>query len=218
MVAGIDQPGGPLGKHGTGTISAGDRQPGVLVAAFNGGFKYGDGAYGMMVDGTVYVPPIRGTGTIAITREGKVIIGNWGVDPALSAANTDLTAWRQNGPLLLDHGIINALTNNDSAWGKTLDSVHTWRSGIGVTQNGTLIYASGNAITAKTLAEAFRAAGAMAAIQTDINPYWVRAFTYGRDTAGQLTIGRLRHSMQGSGWEYLRGDARDFFYLTRTHG
>ena len=218
MVAGIDQPGGPVGKHGSGTIPVADQQPGTLVAALNGGFKYADGAYGMMVDGTVYVPPVHGSGTIAITRDGSVIIGNWGVDPALSESNSNLVAWRQNGPLLLDHGSINTLTNNDSAWGITLNSVHTWRSGIGITKSGTLIYAAGNAITAKALAEAFRAAGAVTAIQTDINPLWVRAFTYGRDASGQLSIARLQPGMQGSGWEYLKGDSRDFFYLTRPSG
>ena len=216
IVGGTVEPGGPRGARGPGIIPANDVQGNTLLAAFNGGFKYSDGQYGLMTNGVVYVPPQPNAATIAITKEGKLILGLWGVDPLLDSQNTDLVAWRQNGALLINQGIINPLTHDGAAWGGTiLNSVYTWRSAIGITAQGTLLYAAGNALTAETLGEALKAAGAVMAMQTDINPFWVRAFLYNRNDNGQLTISKLNPQMQGSGYEYLYGTQRDFFYLTR---
>ena len=216
IVAGTTEPGGPRGVYGPGIIPAADVKGNVLLAAFNGGFKYADGQYGMKVNGILYVPPQPGSATIAITKEGQILLGAWGVDPQLNSANTDLVAWRQNAALLIDHGTINSLANDGAAWGGTvLNSAYTWRSGIGITAQGTLIYAAGFSLSALTLGVALRRAGAVTAMQTDINPFWVRAFLYNRGSNGTLQITKLNPGMQGSGSEYLYGTERDFFYLTR---
>lgn len=216
IIAGTQEPGGPLGAHGTGVIPAADREGNALLAAINGGFKYADGAYGLMTDGTVYVPPQPKVATIAITREGKLILGAWGVDPQLRSGNKDLVGWRQNASLLIDNGVINPLTKDGAAWGGTiLNSEYTWRSGLGITAEGNLIYAAGNALVPETLGKALLAAGAVRAMETDINPFWVRAFLYQQGSDGKLTITKLNPQMQGTGYEYLNVDQRDFFYLTR---
>jgi hypothetical protein len=216
LVAGTIEPGGPRGVRGPGVIPAVDQKGNVLLAAFNGGFKYADGQYGLMVNGTVYVPAQPGAATIAVTKEGKILLGAWDVDPRLNSNNPDLGAWRQNASLLINKGVINPLTQDGAAWGGTiLNSAYTWRSGLGLTANGTLVYAAGDALTALTLGQALHAAGAMMAMQTDINPFWVRAFLYNHDLGKPLTITKLNPSMQGSGTEYLYGTERDFFYLTR---
>ncbi|MHB8597283.1 MAG: phosphodiester glycosidase family protein [Ktedonobacteraceae bacterium] len=216
MVAGTVEPGGSLNHTGPGVIPAADQQSNALLAAFNGGFKYADGQYGMMTNGVVYVPPQNGVATIAVTKEGKIILGAWGTDPRLTSTNHDLLAWRQNAALLINNSVINPLTSDGSAWGGTiLNSAYTWRSGLGITANGTLIYAGGDYLTALTLGQALKAAGAVMAMQTDINPYWVRAFLYSRNSGGAYTISKLNPAMQGTGTEYLYGNQRDFFYLTR---
>ena len=216
MVAGTTQPGGPRGVYGPGRITASDLKNNLLFAAFNGGFKYADGQYGMDVNGTTYVPPQNGAATIAITKEGQIMLGAWGKDPRLNSGNTDLASWRQNAALLIDNGVINPLTNDGAAWGGTiLNRAYTWRSGIGITPFGSLIYAAGNALSALTLGETLQAAGAITAMQTDINPNWVRAFLYDRSASGSLQITKLNPAMQGSGTEYLYGTDRDFFYFTR---
>ncbi|MGH2510022.1 MAG: phosphodiester glycosidase family protein, partial [Ktedonobacteraceae bacterium] len=216
MVAGSREPGGPRGNFGPGRIPATDQSGNALLAAFNGGFKYSDGQYGMKVNGVVYVPPQSGAATLAVTREGQIILGAWGVDPRLNNSDADLVAWRQNASLLIDQGTINPLTHDGAAWGGTiLNRAYTWRSGIGITAQGTLVYAAGNSLTALTLATALKAAGAVTAMQTDINPLWVRAFLYARNSQGKLTIAKLNPSMQGNGTEYLNSTERDFFYLTR---
>lgn len=216
MVAGTKEPGGPLGKSGPGVIPSADLARQQLLAAFNGGFKYSDGHYGMMVNNVVYVPPVAGQATIAITRTGQAFIAAWGADPRLTLATHLLVAWRQNAALLIDHGVLNPLTSDGGAWGGTvLNSAYTWRSGIGITSQGTLISASGNALSAATLGKALLAAGAVMAMQTDINPYWVRAFTFQRDKNGVLQATKLNPGMQGDSNPYMRGDDRDFFYVTR---
>ena len=216
MVAGTAEPGGARGVAGPGVIPSSDLKNNQLLAAFNGGFKYADGQYGMMVNGTVYVPAQNGAATIAVTRQGQLILGAWGVDPRLNSRNTDLLAWRQNASLLIDHGTVSSLANDGAAWGGTvLNQAYTWRSGIGITSSGSLLYAAGDALSALTLGKALQAAGAVMAMQTDINPFWVRAFVYNHSASGSLQITRLNSGMQGTGYEYLYGNQRDFFYLTR---
>jgi hypothetical protein len=216
MVAGTTEPGGPRGYNGPGMIPAADQKGNALLAIFNGGFKYADGQYGLKTNGIVYVPPQPNAATIAVTRSGQIILGAWGVDPRLNSNNTNLVAWRQNASLLINKGTINPLTQDGAAWGGTiLNSTYTWRSGIGITDHGTLIYAAGSSLTALTLGEALHAAGTVMAMQTDINPFWVRAFLYNRDAHGMLNIVKLNPAMYGTGTEYLYGTQRDFFYLTR---
>lgn len=216
MVAGTVEPGGPRGYYGSGVIPSADQKGNALLAAFNGGFKYADGQYGLKTGGIVYVPPQPNAATIAVTKSGQILLGTWGVDSRLNSNNTDLIAWRQNAALLINNGTINPLTQDGAAWGGTiLNSAYTWRSGIGLTANGTLIYAAGSSLTALTLGEALKAAGAVMAMQTDINPFWVRAFLYNRNAQGTYDIIKLNPAMYGTGTEYLSATQRDFFYLTR---
>lgn len=219
MVAGTTQPGGPLGVYGPGVIPFSDQKGNALLAAFNGGFMYADGHYGMKVSGVTYAPPQTGNATIAVTKTGQIMIGAWGVDSRLSLNNPNLVAWRQNVWLLIDHGIINPLTQNGSLWGLTVLNqpwAYTWRSGLGLTAQGMLLYAEGNSLSAYTLAQALHAAGAVMAMQTDINHIWMRNFLYNRQHTGMLQITKLDPAMYGTGLEYLTGTFRDFFYLTRS--
>jgi hypothetical protein len=217
VVSGTQEPGGALGNDGTGTIPTADQAGNTLLAVMNGGFKYADGAFGLMTDGKVYVPPVQGAATIAITNTGQLIMGAWGVDPQLNSNNRNLVAWRQNNnALLIDNGQINPLTNDGAAWGGTiLNSEYTWRSGLGITAQGNLVYAGGSSLLPSTLGIALKDAGAVMAMETDINPFWVRAFLYDRNPNGTLTITKLDPQMQGTGQEYFNQDQRDFFYLTR---
>jgi hypothetical protein len=216
LVAGKTEPGGPLGHDGPGMIPAADQQGNALFAAFNGGFKYADGHYGLMTGGTVYVPPQPDAATIAITTKGQVLLDAWGRTPQLGDTSRTLVAYRQNAALLIDHGQLNPLTSDGAAWGGVwLNKAATWRSALALTDHNTLLYAGGDSLTAATLGQALQAAGATMAMQTDINPRWVRAFLYQRTASGALQIAKLNPGMQGSGAEYLQGTERDFFYLTR---
>jgi hypothetical protein len=191
-----------------------------LVAAFNGGFKRVHGHYGMMAAGITIVPPQPGLGTVALYQDGRVQIGAWGIDINLEP---DLVAFRQNCPPLIEAGQVNPALylDNRNAWGYTNNSDITWRTGLGITQDGRyLIYAVGNGTSVATLAEGLHRAGAYAAMQLDINQYYAHFFTYqASDTSNspqpfQLTTKRLLDEMTYNPHLYLTPFARDFFYLT----
>ncbi len=187
-----------------------------LVAAFNGGFKGVHGRYGMMLNGTTLLQPIDGVATVAIYQDGSVRIGAWGSDILPSS---DMVAFRQNCPPLIEAGQFNpALFYNDRrAWGYSQNNDVTWRTGVGISQDGRyLIYAVSNGTTVQDLANAFQQAGAYNAMQLDINQFYAHFVTYQSDTSQDsgLTAERLLSQMTDIRSLYLTPSLRDFFYLT----
>jgi hypothetical protein len=191
----------------------------TLAAAFNGGFKGIHGHYGMMVNGFTLLPPLPGLATVAIYRDGHVEMGVWGKE--INSSN-DMIAFRQNCPLLIENGQVNpALSlNNRMAWDYTGNTDITWRTGIGITQDGRyLIYAVGNGTSAESLADAFLQAGAYNAMQLDINQFYAHFYIYqpsNPETSGgfDITGQRLLDQMINNPHLYLTPNIRDFFYLT----
>ena len=86
-----------------------------------------------------------------------------------------------------------------------------WRSGIGVDRYGNLIYAAGEDQSAQSLADTLARAGAVRAMQLDINSYWVSFITYGAPGAGSPV--NLLAGMNRPNTRYLTPDDRDFFAL-----
>lgn len=215
FVPGFDEPKSSVPADRPGTIPAGDVAPGVLVAAFNGGFKAQHGHFGAMSAGVVLIPPRQGLGTVGIYNDGSVQIGAWGTEIQPSS---NLIAWRQNGPLIIHDGVVNPHTaeNAPQDWGYTVaGSITTSRSALGISQDGrTLFYAAGTDLTLPALARALQAAGAYQAIQLDINNYYVHFEAIHFKGAAPLGA-PLLDSMHGSGDQrFLKPDARDFFYIT----
>jgi len=210
-VAGTVEPGGKVGKYGTGRVPKSIVQSGGLVAAFDGGFQYRDGAYGMIVGKTTYLPLKNDLGTIVGYNDGSVKIFDYtGQD---LGSNTSFI--RQNGPMLIEDGSI-TVENPDSqqVWGRVVgDGTYTWRSGIGITKNGELLFAAGNNLSPQTLAQALSVAGAVNAIQLDINPHWVRFNIFNSTGSGQYDSAPLNKDMQDGSKEYLNGYQKDFFYV-----
>ena len=204
-----------------GIIPAADQASGNLLAAFNGGFKAVHGGYGMMIPGGVTIlPPQDNLATLAIYQDGSVRIGAWGRDITTTA---DLSAYRQNCPLLVDEGQINPHVNDENRkeWGYTVKNLDTtWRSGVGLSQDGRfLIYAAGGSLTTESLARALQQGGAYYAMQLDINGFYTRFVTYepsANAKAGTFPIiaRKLLNEMQTSTTQFLTPYDRDFFYLT----
>ena len=95
-------------------------------------------------------------------------------------------------------------------WGATLgNAIRVWRSGIGIDARGDLIYAAANDQTVGSLAEILIHAGAIRAMELDINSYWVTFNSYARPDAGRPTS--LLPSMTRPATRYLSADDRDFF-------
>jgi hypothetical protein len=211
--AGIVEPGG-RNNPGPGKVPADLQKSGMLVAAFNGGFQEKDGHYGMIVNGKTYLPLQKDLATLVIYKGEKPKIINYtGQDLGKNVAIV-----RQNGPMLLENSKDVTSSNewNMQTWGlTTTNSMYTWRSGIGVTKDGNLIYAAGPSLVPQTLAAALKAAGAVNAMQLDINPVWVRFIIFtplGNDSYNYYS---LTKDMVNGGREYLNGYQKDFFYLIR---
>ncbi len=213
-VAGTEQPGGPIGNSGAGIIPASSQVGGKLVAAFNGGFQYKDGRFGMIIGQKTYVPLRIGLGTLIIKQDGTINIETYTGNQADIAG---AVAVRQNGPSIVENGQVTDVTTGGgmARWGLTVtNSMYTWRSGIGITKDGNLLYAVGPSLNVDTLATALQAAGAVNAIQLDINPYWVRFVTFQPQGTSSYTYQSLLKDMQNGGYSYLHGYNKDFFYLT----
>ena len=59
-------------------------------------------------------------------------------------------------------------------WGATLGGgYYVWRSGLGITRDGRVIFVYGPALDVQDLADLLQRAGAVEAMQLDINPYWM---------------------------------------------
>lgn len=210
-VAGTKQPGGPIGNPGMGKVPEAIKAHSQLVAAFDGGFQYRDGAYGMIADGKTFVPLRNNLATLLIDDQGKASI----IEYIGQSLQKNIVSVRQNGSLLVQDGQITSFTEGDKdTWGRTVtNSIYTWRSGVGITANGDVIYAVGPSLVPRTLALALQSAGAVNAMQLDINPYWVR-FVFFKPTAnGDYTSKPLLKNMENGGNSYLHGYEKDFFYV-----
>ena len=125
-----------------------------LIAVFNGGFKALHGQYGMMLDSKIFLPPRDIACTVGLYRDGTVRIRTW---PNLSSSVSDMVAYRQTPPCLVEQGALNdKLTESTKNWGATVSGETVIRrSAIGIDASGkTLFYALGEAVTAQSLAAA----------------------------------------------------------------
>jgi len=103
LVAGTLEPVSSVHVTRSGRIPSADQAH--LIAAFNGGFKAVNGAFGMAVNGTTLLPPQDGLATLAMYRDGSLRLGVWGAD---IKQTPDLVAFRQKLPAAgrqsADHG------------------------------------------------------------------------------------------------------------------
>jgi hypothetical protein len=92
-----------------------------------------------------------------------------------------VVAVRQNLHLIVTHGRVpNSVDANiESSWGATLGGgYYVWRSGIGITRSGRIAYVYGPALDVRQLADLLQRAGAVTAMQLDINPEWMSFMYY----------------------------------------
>jgi hypothetical protein len=178
-----------------------------LLATFNSGFKLEDSGGGFFSQGRSYAALKQGQATLIGYSDGAVDIRTWtgGPDPG-----PGISFARQNLPLIVENGQLNPALANDSLWGATLgNAVRVWRSGLGVDAHGNLIYAAADIQTAESLAQILQRAGAVRAMQLDINYEWTTFNFYGILGAGDPA--KLLHDMSRPATRYLSPDDRDFF-------
>jgi phosphodiester glycosidase len=154
----------------------------TLVAAFNAGFRMQDANGGYYTQAQTIIPLRQGAASFVIYRNGSATVGAWGTDVTM---NSDVVAVRQNLNLLVDNGApVPGLNANDTTrWGNTLgNQVYVSRSGIGVTRDGALVYVGGPELNITDLANLLVRAGAVRAMELDINTDWVNFATFSPST------------------------------------
>jgi hypothetical protein len=182
-----------------------------LYATFNGGFIYADGNNGSSISGRRYEPLKDGLATMIAYRDGRVDVRTWHGGPV---AGPQIAFARQSLPLIIDHGRLNPALNDSSQWGFTLgNAVRVWRTGAGIDRHGNLIYAAADFQTVTTLAQILKRAGAVRAMQLDINPEWPTLITYTHHHG--LDPVRVVPNYQQPPTRYLVPDDRDFFAVYR---
>jgi hypothetical protein len=180
---------------------------GKLLATFNSGFKLADSGGGVVLAGHTYAPMRDGIATIVGYTDGHVDVVDWTYG---RIAPPQVQFARQNLPLIVTDGHENPNIENTSEWGATVgNATLVWRSGVGVDAHGNLIYAAGADQSVRSLADAMIHAGAVRAMELDINSFWTSFITYGAPGAGEPK--NLLSSMERGDTRYLEPDDRDFF-------
>jgi len=199
-----------------------------LVAAFNGGFQLKDAGGGYYTEGRLVAPLVAGAASLVITADGSVDIGAWGTDVTMTP---DVVAVRQNlVPLVAAGQPTPAAAGPDwQAWGNTCGATscasdvpgieNQWRSGVGITADGALVYALGPDLDPLQLAQLLVQAGAVRAMELDINPNWPVLVTYdppvpGGPAAPSNGTGLLPGTAQGPATFFEPSWARDFVTMS----
>lgn len=182
-----------------------------LVATFNSGFKIKDARGAFYADGHAVGKLTRGAASLVIYRDGHATVGTWGSTVSM---NPDVVSVRQNLTLLVEHGRPAAkLDGNVQAdWGATIRGADVvWRSGIGVTSSGDLVYVAGDALSVKSLAALLRDAGAVRAMELDINVAWISYMWYSPGTSATAPVPHKLVPFQRPANRYFTPTSRDFF-------
>jgi hypothetical protein len=232
LYSGSGSPGGGPYRY-TAPVAA--AQARTLITAFNGGFMMNDapnGTYsgahgGYYTEGRVIDPLRAGAASLVIYADGRADIGAWGSDETMTS---QVASVRQNlVPLVADgRPTPLAATANWSAWGKTCGATscghevpgieHQWRSGLGITSDGALVYAAGPALDPLQLAQLLVRAGAVRGMQLDINPFYPVLATYDPPPGAPAdpSNGRklLASTKQGPGTFFESSWGRDFITMS----
>ncbi len=190
------------------------RLRGRVVATFNGGFPLETSNAGLVYRGKTVAEMVNGIATLVEYRDGRVDIVDWQHGP-----NPGPRVWfaKQNLPPIVSGGRLNPNLSDGPEWGATVNNaVRVWRSGLGIDRHGNLIYAAANYQTVGSLAEILKRAGAVRALELDINEDWTSFITYRRP--GAVDPSNLLPEMFRPDTRYLEPDERDFFAVYRKAG
>jgi hypothetical protein len=186
---------------------------GQLAATFNSGFLLDDSHGGFYLNGRTTSVLRSGQASLVIRSDGSVDVGRWGTEVSMAP---DVVAVRQNLSLIVNHGrpVPGLGTDSFQKWGATLgNAVLVWRSGVGVTPDGALVYAAGPGLSVQTLASVLARAGAVRAMELDINTEWTSAYYYTLRNGSQAVPHKLLTDMYQGTNRYLIPDQRDFFAM-----
>ncbi len=191
----------------------------TLVAAFNAGFLMSNAEGGYYTQRQTVRSLRTGAASFVIYADGTATVGQWGRDVSMTP---DVSSVRQNLDLVVDGGRpVPGLDANDTTrWGFTLGNrVYVWRSGVGVTADGALVYVAGPDLNITDLADVLVRAGAVRAMELDINTDWVNFSTYAPSSPAGLASAadgtELLSAMSGGAGRYFESWwSRDFITMS----
>ena len=125
---------------------------------------------GLYLDGKEAKPLRDGDATLVINKNGSADVVQWGRD---RSRDDNLLAARQNLALIVDGGqpAPDLDENPHDKWGVTVgNKVFVWRSGVGVTANGAVVFVGGPSLSARSLAETLSRVGAVRAMRPRHQP------------------------------------------------
>lgn len=204
---GLQEPG-----HGPWRLSSQvnpNSDPGLL-AVFNSAFRLSDSKGGYFADGRMVQGLRDGAASMVLMHDGTLNVGAWNRDMRMSP---DIAAVRQNLALIVDNGsVVPGLENNvGDRWGATLgNKTFVARSGVGVTASGAVVYAVGQSLSAASLADVLMRAGAVRAMELDINPDWTSFNYYVPDAMSIPRAHKLLNDIQRPANRYESPSSRDF--------
>ncbi|MBN2529405.1 MAG: hypothetical protein JXR76_23660 [Deltaproteobacteria bacterium] len=218
MVGGHEDPISTTGEVGTGQLPRDKHTVERVALVFNGAFKTIHGEYGMMADRTVLLPPKDDAATVATDDQGRIALGSWPKETPIPDA---MVSFRQNMDPLLENGVVNP--RKRYLWGFTLGSditqMNTVRSGLCMRDDGIMVYAWGDDLTAETLGIAMRAAECSYGIHLDMNPFHTSLVAFQMEYRGEDMLPRFKYEKLIRDirfWpdRYVHGAPKDFFYMT----
>jgi hypothetical protein len=210
LQAGNEDPGGTGWRYGSAIGPAESR---FAVAAFNSAFRASYGAGGFMEYARVGWRLLPRAASVVIYRDGTADIGTWGT--TVPAPGQPVAEVRQNLGLLVNHGRAPATVDwcIKVCWGDPLhEQPIVARSGLGITAGGQLVWGAGASLSVRALADALIRAGAVRAMELDINPAWVAGYAYWHPGHGAAPVPiPLVPGQTTIPGEFLQSYYRDFF-------
>jgi len=180
-----------------------------LLATFNSGFTMNDANGGYWQDGQSAVPLRSGAASMVLYKDGHLDVAGWNG----STPGPDVAAVRQNLGLLVDNGTITPDVNSPTTttWGATVgNATYVWRSAVGIRKDGSLVFVVGASMSVRTLANIVHDAGAVRAMELDINQSWTNFITYTHPSNGVAVPQMLTKDEHPNPYRYLQPSSRDF--------
>jgi len=194
------------------------RKSTTLVTAFNGGLLMQNADGGYYSDDKTFQKLRDGAASVVIFKNGRMTVAKWGRDVLMT---NQIGSVRQNLDLIVDnareaHGLRNP---KSTKWGSVVgpnDAV--WRSGLGITKSGALVYVAGPSMTLSDLANVMVLAGVEEGMELATGLDFVQLSTFTGTPGTVLNAGNGRSllpSMPGGPDRYFSTFwAHDFFTMS----
>jgi hypothetical protein len=190
----------------------------TLVDAFNGGFLMGNADGGYYTDGKTFKKLRKGAASVVIFKNGRMTVAKWGRDVVMT---NQIGSVRQNLDLIVDNSReVRGLRDPKSTkWGSVVGpNDDVWRSGLGITKDGALVYVGGPSMSLSDLANVMLRSGVEEGMELATGLDFVQLSTFTGIPGKEIVASNgqsLLASMPGAPNRYFGSFwAHDFFTMS----